>query len=112
MSFSLSLLVLMYEMYLARAMRNRGLEMYLVDGWTRPQDIRAVLLQAGLTQPLIQNFMITAHTDVASCLPGLCQLLLNGSHVKKCSSFLDHCYEIFENIIMFSFLVVAGKLFR
>lgn len=74
----------MYEMYLVRAMRNRGVEMYLVDSWTRPQDIRAVLLQAGLTQPPIQNVIITAHTAVASCLPGMCRLLLNGGHVKIC----------------------------
>ncbi|KAK3879278.1 hypothetical protein Pcinc_016138 [Petrolisthes cinctipes] len=64
---------------ISRAMRNRGLEIYMMEGWTRPQDIRAVLLQSGLTQPPIQNAIVTAHTTVASCLPAyeqpsLCQM--------------------------------------
>ncbi|KAK8720293.1 hypothetical protein OTU49_013436 [Cherax quadricarinatus] len=54
---------------ISRAMRNRGIEICMMRSWTKPQDLRAVLLQGGLTSSHLQNALVQAHQDIAQILP-------------------------------------------
>lgn len=51
-------------------MRNRGLEIYMIGSWTASEDLRAVMLHAGLTSVPLQNTVFLAHQAVANVLPG------------------------------------------
>ncbi|XP_069167675.1 LOW QUALITY PROTEIN: midasin-like [Procambarus clarkii] len=54
---------------ISRAMRNRGIEIYMLGSWTSPQDLRALMLQGGLTSPHLQNALFQAHQAVTNTLP-------------------------------------------
>ncbi|XP_071517971.1 midasin isoform X1 [Panulirus ornatus] len=54
---------------ISRAMRNRGLEIYMLGSWLIPHDLRSLMLQAGLTSPHLQNALFQAHQAVKDLLP-------------------------------------------
>ncbi|XP_045137299.1 midasin-like isoform X1 [Portunus trituberculatus] len=55
---------------ISRAMRNRGLEICILESWTAAEDLRALMLHAGLTSVPLQNVLFQAHHTVSEHLPG------------------------------------------
>ncbi|KAK8382570.1 hypothetical protein O3P69_015426 [Scylla paramamosain] len=69
---------------ISRAMRNRGLEICILESWTASEDLRALMLHAGLTSVPLQNTLFQAHQTVTERLPGyeqpgITQMKLAGS---------------------------------
>ena len=65
------LFLAMNPMYgeISRAMRNRGLEICILESWTAAEDLRALMLHAGLTSVSLQNDLLQAHHTVTEHLP-------------------------------------------